>query len=138
MLDLCSSDEIEKLIFNLSNVDKIGVTTSALMDETSDAISSSATVGCLHSSQMLNTFLSRLSQFFSKLCLANSIITDKPTYDSNFEPIDGRVVSHSGPYSDGLSSEVKKFLSFILSQYMTQMHTCLFNVHRLMDKVRSN
>lgn len=124
------------LINKLTSLDKIDSTINSLLDETSDALSSVSSINCQFPQQALQALNSKLTSFFAKLSLSNSIITDKPTY-SLVDPKMGNLVSATTSEPDGLSFELQKYLCFILSQYLTQIHSCLFYVHKLLDTIKT-
>lgn len=135
-LELLTNQELEQVILKIAPdiLDNIDETIVNLQNSTADAIASVSTNSCAANSKELTEVKRKLQEFFAQLNLVNTIIADMPIY-MNVEPQLGRTVSVKGQNPGGLSSSAQKVLSFIMGRSLSQIHTCIHQINRLLNCV---
>ena len=134
-IELLTNIELENIIKRLTHIENIESTISTLQDETSDALISFYTETCKFKESNLISLKTKLLNYFSKLNLANSIISDLPIYNkTNF--IQGTIINTPLiPSTQGLSWCIQKVLCYITGKGLTQLHMCIYQINKLLNDV---
>ena len=132
-IELLSMTDIEAIITKLTSLENIATTVGEFQDETSNIISSLSLENCRTTQQQLVAFRKKLTIFFGRLNLANSIIADMPLY-ATMTPIKGSIVPSFVPSASGLSPPMQRVLSYTIGVYLTQIHVCTYHINKLLNE----
>ena len=79
-----------------------------------------------------------LANFFGKLNLANSIIADYQLFGNSFNNSRGEIVSSIPPKPIGISTPLQKALIYMVGQFLTQIHVCLYYINKILGEDNNN
>lgn len=130
-LELMTREELEEIIARLTTLDNISAQVCKLQNDTANAMASlSLSADRQTQEKPLGELRTELSTFFGKLNLANSVISDLPLNNSSAGGR-GKAVTVCEPITPSLSLPVQKVLSYMMGQFLTQIHVCLAHVSRM-------